>query len=625
MERIGSRPNVVSLDTAIYDKYDKSSQNFSFRRFWRKIPSFQKWTVFMTFFVIVPLLFLFIKYTSPDVLAIEKDTRHRPHKAIDEARRKQIPLKRGDILKRLIPKFQKAPLSKRGPPNLAPRNRVEKVQQALYLAKQVNKEGDSEKQMKESLETAIISIGAKQKVDLAKHPELVIQTEKQKAVVNAFKHAWKAYKTYAFGHDELKPISKTFSEWFVLGLTVIDSLDTMWLMNLKDEYKEARDWVDKELHVDRAGDVNLFECTIRILGGLLSIYHLTDDEMYLQKATQLGDRLLKGGFSSGSKVPYSDVNLMTETGHSPQWSPYSSLSEVTTIQLEFKDLSKSTGNNVYANAADAVMDHVFALGMKNHLAPIYISPATGQFSEGATVTLGARGDSYYEYLLKQWVQSGKKENKFKDEYSNAMESVMEHLIKKSSPSGLVFVGELLNGWNFSPKMDHLVCFLPGVLALGSHNGLGIKHMNLAKELLETCNRMYTDMPTGLSPEIVYFNMGNDGNKDIIVKPADSHNLLRPETVESMFVLHSLTGDKKYQDQGWKIFQAFEKYTKIEDGGYSSINNVMNPSSPDFRDKMESFFLGETLKYLFLLFGNQAQVSLDDYVFNTEAHPLPIWK
>ena len=57
------------------------------------------------------------------------------------------------------------------------------------------------------------------------------------------------------------------------------------------------------------------------------------------------------------------------------------------------------------------MDHVFALGMKNHLAPIYISPDTGQFSEGATITLGARGDSYYEYLLKQWLQSGKKENK----------------------------------------------------------------------------------------------------------------------------------------------------------------------------------------------------------------------
>eukprot|EP00795_Rhopilema_esculentum_P010888 gene10888-19715_t len=463
------------------------------------------------------------------------------------------------------------------------------------------------------------------KKDLAKHPELVKQTNRQKEVVKAFLHAWKAYKIYAFGHDELRPISKTFSEWFALGLTLIDSLDTMWLMNLKEEYKEARDWVANELRFDRAGDVNLFESTIRILGGLLSIYHLSGDSMYLQKAKELGDRLLKGGFSSGSKIPFSDVNLMTQTGHSPQWSQFSSLSEVSTIQLEFKDLSKATGNKAYGEAVDSVMDHIFSLPMKDNLAPIFISPMNGQFMSGATITLGARGDSYYEYLLKQWIQSGKKENKFKDNYVNAVNGIFEKLVKHAKPDGLVFVGEILNGLTFSPKMDHLVCFLPGVLALGFHNGLDVKHMNLAKELLETCNRMYTDMPTGLSPEIVYFNMDNSGSKDITVKPADTHNLLRPETVESMFVLHSLTGDKKYQDQGWKIFQAFEKYTKIKDGGYSSINNVLSPHSPDYKDKMESFFLGETLKYLFLLFGDENQVSLDDYVFNTEAHPLPIWK
>ena len=93
----------------------------------------------------------------------------------------------------------------------------------------------------------------------------------------------------------------------------------------------------------------------------------------------------------------------------------------------------------------------------------------------------------------------------------------------------------------------------------------------------------------------------------------------------MFVLHRTTGDKIYQDEGWIIFQAFEKYTKIKDGGYSSISNVLNPDNVNYKDNMESFFLGETLKYLFLLFGEDNLVSLDNYVFNTEAHPLPIWK
>lgn len=105
---------------------------------------------------------------------------------------------------------------------------------------------------------------------------------------------------------------------------------------------------------------------------------------------------------------------------------------------------------------------------------------------------------------------------------------------------------------------------------------------------------------------------------------DRHNLLRPETVESLFVLYRLTKDQKYRDWGWRIFQSFETYTKLENG-YSSISNVQNPDNPGYRDKMESFFLGETLKYLFLLFCDDDWVlPLDEWVFNTEAHPLPIW-
>ena len=91
-------------------------------------------------------------------------------------------------------------------------------------------------------------------------------------------------------------------------------------------------------------------------------------------------------------------------------------------------------------------------------------------------------------------------------------------------------------------------------------------------------------------------------------------------------MYQITHDKKYQEYGWKIFQAFEKYTKVETGGYVSLNNVLNANNPrpgEGRDKMESFFLGETLKYLYLLFTDEQIIPLDKYVFNTEAHPLPI--
>ena len=110
------------------------------------------------------------------------------------------------------------------------------------------------------------------------------QNERQRAVVEAFLHAWKAYKQHAWGHDELKPLSRSYSEWFRVGLTLIDSLDTMFLMNLKEEIQEARNWIATKLSFDKNIDVNLFEITIRVLGGLLSTYHLSKDDVFLQKA-----------------------------------------------------------------------------------------------------------------------------------------------------------------------------------------------------------------------------------------------------------------------------------------------------------------------------------------------------
>ncbi|KAJ9599000.1 hypothetical protein L9F63_010523 [Diploptera punctata] len=230
--------------------------------------------------------------------------------------------------------------------------------------------------------------------------------ERQSAVVAAFKHSWKGYKKYAWGHDHLKPITATFQDWFNLGLTIVDSLDTIYIMGLKEEFAEARDWVANSLHFDVNRDVNLFEVTIRVLGSLLSTYHLSEDRMFLDKAIDLGTRLLPC-FNSDSGVPFSDVNLATRKAHSPKWSPDSSTSEVTTIQLEFRDLSRCTGDPKFEDAAARVSLHVHALEKNEGLVPIFINANTGHFRSYSTITLGARGDSYYEYLLKQWIQSGR--------------------------------------------------------------------------------------------------------------------------------------------------------------------------------------------------------------------------
>ncbi|CAI9175174.1 unnamed protein product [Rangifer tarandus platyrhynchus] len=451
------------------------------------------------------------------------------------------------------------------------------------------------------------------------------QNARQKAVVDAFLHAWAGYRKFAWGHDELKPLTRSFSEWFGLGLTLVDALDTMWILGLKKEFQEARKWVSRKLRFRKNVDVNLFESTIRILGGLLSAFHLSGDVLFLTKAEDFGNRLMPA-FRTPSKIPYSFVNIGTGVAHPPRWTSDSTVAEVTSIQLEFRELSRLTGDKKFQEAAEEVTRRVHALrGKLDGLVPMFINTNSGSFTHLGVFTLGARADSYYEYLLKQWIQGGKKESQLLEDYLEAVDGIRKHLLAKSEPRKLTFVGELNHG-RFSAKMDHLVCFLPGTLALGAHHGLPAEHMELAQALMDTCYQMYRQMETGLSPEIAHFNLRRaEAVRDVQVKAADRHNLLRPEAVESLFYLYRLTGDRKYQDWGWEILHSFNTYTRVPSGGYSSISNVQDPRHPQPRDKMESFFLGETLKYLYLLFSDDPDLlSLDTYVFNTEAHPLPIW-
>lgn len=492
---------------------------------------------------------------------------------------------------------------------------------------------------------------------------------RQQKVKEAFVHAWSGYKKFAMGYDELMPLSHRGIDGLGgLGATIVDALDTAMIMGLDDVVAEAGSWVEEHLskRISQKGQVNLFETTIRVLGGLLSAYHLSGGEngmnlthagpkpsVYLETAKDLADRLLSAFTASPTDIPFSDVILHDSSAH-PAPGGLSSTSEVSTLQLEFNYLSSISGDQKYSLEAMKVMEHMKTLPKVEGLVPIYISPHSGEFS-GENIRLGSRGDSYYEYLIKVWLQSGASSNSntsyLYEMYKEAMNGVRHLLVRKSIPNKLVFVGELPYGSNggFSPKMDHLVCFLPGTLALGATKGLtkkqamensmvnfeDLENLKLAEDLTKTCFEMYAVTSTGLAPEIAYFHteeyseQGYDGgNKssefvnDIIIKPADRHNLLRPETVESLFVLFRITQDPKYREWGWQIFEAFEKHTKVDTGGYCSLDDVTSVP-PHRRDKMETFFLGETLKYLYLLFADNSLIPLDKFVFNTEAHPIPI--
>ncbi|GLU13988.1 hypothetical protein SLE2022_305860 [Rubroshorea leprosula] len=492
---------------------------------------------------------------------------------------------------------------------------------------------------------------------------------KQQKVKEAFIHAWSGYKKFAMGNDELMPLSQHGVDGLGgLGATVVDALDTAMIMGLDEVVSEAGSWIESHLseRISKKGQVNLFETTIRVLGGLLSAYHLSSGDqgikveqkgpkpaVYLETARDLADRLLSAFTSSPTAVPFSDVVLHDSSAH-PAPDGLSSTSEVSTVQLEFNYLSAISGDPKYSREAMKVLAHMKTLPKVEGLVPIYMSPNSGGFS-GENIRLGSRGDSYYEYLIKVWLQQRTSQDGnftyLYDMYQEAMKGVRHLLVQKSIPNGLVFVGELPSGpkGEFSPKMDHLVCFLPGALALGATKGItrekamkdnlltfeDLENLKLAEDLAKTCFEMYSVTSTGLAPEIAYFHTkeysedgldgGNKSSKyvnDIIIKHADRHNLLRPETVESLFVLYRITQDQKYREWGWQIFEAFEKYTKVGSGGYTSLDDVTT-IPPQRRDKMETFFLGETLKYLYLLFGNSSVIPLDKFVFNTEAHPFPI--
>jgi mannosyl-oligosaccharide alpha-1,2-mannosidase len=157
----------------------------------------------------------------------------------------------------------------------------------------------------------------------------------------AIAHAWKAYAAHALGFDELRPLSSDGANWLGpgkdrgLGLTLVDSLDTLWLAGDRKSFDEAAAWVGSPAFVlDQDVDVNVFETTIRVLGGLLSAHFLSGDPVFLRRASELGGKL-RGAFASPSGVPYSDVNLKSGAGFNPGKGP-SSLAEAFSIQFEFK-------------------------------------------------------------------------------------------------------------------------------------------------------------------------------------------------------------------------------------------------------------------------------------------------
>jgi len=267
---------------------------------------------------------------------------------------------------------------------------------------------------------------------------------------------------------------------------------------------------------------------------------------------------------------------------------------------------------------NSILDHLDQLNPVGGLYPMIFNITSGQASPhyGFTITTGSSADSFYEYLLKFWLQTNKQNKRIRQIYDEAVEGIITYLLRNSTPSHDLYVVKYFQG-NPVDEMDHLSCFLPGMLALGAHGKNYDRDLKIAEDLLATCINLYMCHWTGLAPESVNFVPG----KDFVV--ADARYLLRPETIESLFILHRITKKNMYRDVAWKIFLSLNKYCRTSTG-FSGLEDISREDSPKY-DIMQAFFLSQTLKYLYLLFGSDDRFPFSEYVFNTEAHPLRILK
>ncbi|KAG6616782.1 putative mannosyl-oligosaccharide alpha-1,2-mannosidase [Phytophthora cinnamomi] len=441
------------------------------------------------------------------------------------------------------------------------------------------------------------------------------QEARRLAVRKAMKFAWGNYEEHAFGGDEVDPINgwKLNNVWGDIACSLVDGIDTLWIMDLKDEFQRARDYVANQLdfsHLGRDGNkVSVFETIIREVGGLLSAFDLSGDIIFKQRAKELMD-LLTAAYDEKEGVFYTLLNPYTKEKTFAAWAGYRAhIADIGTLQLETRYLSDITGDPKYAEMGDAFYQILKREGSykKTGLFPVHFDASRGKFdTRGSVITLGALGDSFYEYLLKVYIYSGKREEDeyLRELYDDAVRGMEEYLLYFSIPDDLYFLQELKVP-SFS-RMDHLLCFVPGLLALGTlseteDHAKNAKHLELAEKLMETCYQFYHRQPTGLSPDIVSFPK---------MRVIDPKYRLRPETIESLFYLYRVTKNPKYREFGWEIFEALEAHAKVKHGYAAILDVTMLPAQTE--NKMESFFLAETLKYHYLLQAPESLIPLDNF-------------
>lgn len=486
-----------------------------------------------------------------------------------------------------------------------------------------------------------------------------IQNERRLEVKKVFGRSWTSYERYAWMKDALKPVSGAsvdqFSGW---AATLVDSLDTLWIMGLRDEFYEAIEAVATiDFGQSTSPAVNTFETCIRYLGGLVAAYDLSGHEALRQKAIEVGDLLL-AGFNTESNLPVDFINFEdAKNGSGLVVEPQVVSASPGTITLEFTRLSQITGDDKYYAAVSHVMD-VFHQGQNKTklpgMWPTYVAMSTQDVVSGNQFTIGGNADSLYEYLPKAYALLGSMDassSKYESMARNFMDTAIENLFFRPmipTEDDILISGNcdvLEDGPHLDPESEHLSCFIGGLYALSGRLFDSTKYLDIGAKLARGCAYTYKAFPSGIMPE--RYNMVRCAGHDHLApcpwdesvfeaeslrRPEHRPNLpkgfttakdpryiLRPEAIESVFILWRITGDVWWRETAWEMFEAVAKATETEYANAAVLDVTVKESGKD--DYMESFWLAETLKYFYLCFADTALISLDDFVLNTEAHPF----
>jgi mannosyl-oligosaccharide alpha-1,2-mannosidase len=414
-----------------------------------------------------------------------------------------------------------------------------------------------------------------------------------------FRWAWRNYAARALGYDQILPVSGGHSDFFAsghsVGLSLIEALDTLWVMGLDGELSQAIDWIRKNLpDFDIDAPFQVFEATIRVVGGLAAGYHVTGEPLLLRLAVDLADRLLVAFTKSPTGLPYRFVNLRTGAVSDPS----TNLAEIGTYLPEFGMLSRWTGDPKYHDAAKRALRAAWDRRSPLDLLPYGIHAETGQWTTG-TATIGPPADSFYEYLWGGYKLFG--DTELLGWYRAATAATLKH--QSDTRHGNLWFAQVdaNTGKTVDTGQSELAAFYAGLLSNSGYAGPAAAYQASWSAVQDD----YGVLPEGID----YTNL----------KTTSKGNALRPEFVDSALKLWINTRDERYRRQAYTHYRAMKRTSRAA-YGYTVLDDVTS-NPPVQGDFCPGYWWAEQTKYYWLIFSDTNRFDYANHFLSTEGKIL----